>query len=262
LKSPKRRAPKPLVEISKGQDRQGKTVSSRVIASRFTRATTNPSAHEAFHRLLWFGGILAVTFCAYSNSLHAPFLMDSNQVVLGDPRIHVVASGNLIRILSEPYTPLTGLYRPLTTLSYLFNYAVLGNGAGQTGYHWFNLILHGLNAALVYALALSVFEQLPLAVLMTAIWSLHPVQIEAVTNIVGRADMLAAFGVLAALFCHRKVLLSANRRKAAWLVGIALAMTVGMFSKESAIVALAVIPLYDLTFGEASWRSRFRVTSL
>lgn len=245
LKSPKRHAAKPLGEIPKSRDKQSKTVSSPVITPEATR------------RGLWFGAILAVTFCVYSSALHAPFLMDSNQVVLADQRIHAATSGNLTRILSEPYTPLTGLYRPVTTLTYLFNYAVLGNGPSQTGYHWFNLILHGFNAALVYALTLAIFEQLPAAVLVTAIWSLHPVQVEAVTNIVGRADMLAAFGVLAALFCHRKALQSAGRRKAAWLVGIAFAMTVGMFSKESTIVALAVIPLYDVTFGNGgSWRSR------
>jgi tetratricopeptide (TPR) repeat protein len=245
LKSPKRRAARPLGEVSKGRDKQSKSVSAPMITA------------EAIRRALWFGAILAVTFCVYSNSLHAPFLMDSNQVVLGDARIHAAAPGNLARILNEPYTPLTGLYRPATTLSYLLNYAILGNGPGQTGYHWFNLILHGVNAALVYALALAVFDQLPVAVLVTGVWSLHPVQVEAVTNIVGRADMLAAFGVLAALFCHRKALQSAGRRKVAWLVGIAFAMTVGMFSKESAIVALALVPLYDATFGEASsWRSR------
>src|SRR5215469_15147997 len=202
LKSPKRRALKPLGEFSKVRDQQSKPVSPPVFTA------------EAIRRALWFGVILAITFCVYSNALHAPFLMDSNQVVLSDPRIHWATSGNLTRILDEPYTPLTGLYRPVTTLSYLFNYAVLGNGPNQTGYHWFNLILHGVNAALVYALALAVFEQLPIAVLVTAIWSLHPVQVEAVTNIVGRADMLAAFGVLAALFCNRKALQSVGRRKA------------------------------------------------
>jgi protein O-mannosyl-transferase len=245
LKSPKRRAVKPFGEVSKGRDEQSKTVSSALFSP------------EALRRVVWFGAILAVTFCTYSNSLHAPFLMDSNQVVLSDPRVRAATSGDLARILSEPYTPLTGLYRPVTTLSYLFNYAVLSNGPSQTGYHWFNLILHGVTAALVYALALAVFEQLPVAVLVTAIWSLHPVQAEAVTNIVGRADMLAAFGVLAALFCHRKAVHSAGQRRAGWLVGNAFAMTVGIFSKENAIVALAIIPLFDFTFGRAgSWRTR------
>ena len=56
---------------------------------------------------------------------------------------------------------------------------------------------------------------------------------ESVTNIVGRADLLGAFGVLAALHAHRKALDAAGGRKALWLAAIALAVTVGMFSKES-----------------------------
>ena len=93
LKSPKRPAAKPLGDVSKGPDPQSK---APVVAPEATR------------RALWLAAILVVTFCAYSNSLHAPFLMDSNQVVLGDARIHAATSGNLTRILTEPYTPLTG----------------------------------------------------------------------------------------------------------------------------------------------------------
>ena len=209
------------------------------------------------HTLL-LAAVIGVTLCAYSNSLQAPFLLDNDPVILNDPRIRTVTSSHIHRILTEQYPlGLSGLYRPLTTLSYLFNYAVLGNGANPAGYHWFNLILHVVNIALVYALGLALFEQIPVALLLTAIWGLHPVLTEAVTNIVGRADLLAAFGVLAALLCHRQALRTSGRRKAVWLGAMALAVTVGMFSKEGAIVALAVIALYDFTFGRAdSWRTR------
>ena len=64
---------------------------------------------------------------------------------------------------------MSGLYRPLTTLSYMFNYAVLGDGANPAGYHWFNLILHAVNIGLVYALGLVIFEQIPAALLLAAI---------------------------------------------------------------------------------------------
>ena len=47
-------------------------------------------------------------------------------------------------------TTTAGLYRPFTTLSYLLNYAVLGNGPRPTGYHWVNLAIHEANVALVY----------------------------------------------------------------------------------------------------------------
>ena len=185
--------------------------------------------------------------------------MDNDPIVLKHPRIRTVTSGQVHRILTGPYWPMAaaGLYRPLTTLSYLFNYAVLGSGADPAGYHWFNLILHAVNIGLVYALGLVIFEQIPAAFALAAIWGLHPVLTESVTNIVGRADMLAAFGVLAALLAHRQALRASGGRKAVWLVAVALAVTAGMFSKESAIVVVAVIALYDFTFARAgSWRSR------
>ena len=45
-------------------------------------------------------------------------------------------------------------HRPLTTLSYLFNYAVLGQQEQPAGYHSINFILHAVNVLLVYVLAL------------------------------------------------------------------------------------------------------------
>jgi tetratricopeptide (TPR) repeat protein len=143
-------------------------------------------------------------------------------------------------------------------LSFLLNYAVFGNGADPCGYHWFNFTLHALNIVLVYALGLAVFERIRAALLLSALWGLHPVLTESVTNPVGRCDMLAAFSVLAALLCHRQALRATGARKAAWLAAIVLAAGVGIFSKESAIVLLAVLAIYDFTFKRAaSWRSRF-----
>src|SRR5438105_82853 len=203
--------------------------------------------------------VLVLTFATYSNSLHAPFLMDNDEIILKDPRVHAVTSVQVHRVLTQQYweTATTGLYRPLTTLTYLFNYAILGNGEDPYGYHWFNLILHALNIVLVYALGLAVFEAVAPAVLLSALWGLHPVLTEAETNVVGRADMLAAFGVLAALLCHRRALQASGLRRIAWLAGILLAVMIGTFSKESAIVAAGVLILHDLALGlAASWRRR------
>jgi len=69
------------------------------------------------------------------------------------------------------------------------------------GYHWVNLALHEVNVALVYVLGILVLGEIAPALALAAIWGLHPLLTEAVTNIVGRADLLAAFGVLAGLLC-------------------------------------------------------------
>jgi hypothetical protein len=69
--------------------------------------------------------------------LHAPFLLDNDPLILNDARIRAATSSHIFRILSEQYPlGLSGLYRPLTTLSYLFNYAILGDGPNPAGYHW------------------------------------------------------------------------------------------------------------------------------
>ncbi|MGA2723683.1 MAG: hypothetical protein ABSG79_14895 [Bryobacteraceae bacterium] len=217
------------------------------------------AARPAVKHALLLAALIGFTFLAYANSFHAPFLVDNPAIILQDARVHAVTPIQLHRILTEQYweTANNGLYRPLTTLSFLFNYAVLGNGTDPYGYHWSNFILHAVNMVLVYALGLAVFERIPAAVLLSALWGLHPVLTESVTNIVGRSDMLAAFSVLAALLCHRKALETTGARKAVWLVAIGLAAAVGIFSKESAIVLVAVFAIYDLTFGRtASWPSR------
>ena len=204
---------------------------------------------------LWIAALLA-----YANSFSAPLIYDNDPLILGDTRVQAVTSQNVRLILNQHYWFRNGesdLYRPLTTLSFLFNYAILGNGSQPAGYHWVNLALHAVNIALVYLLALWILQEISAAWLMAAVWAVHPILTESVTNVVGRADLLAGFAVLAGLACHVRASTASGRRKAMWLAGLAAVVAVGMFSKESAIVVLGAMALYDLAFGSpAAWRSR------
>ena len=101
-------------------------------------------------RVLATIGLCAATLLAYSNSFSAGFSLDSRGILLED-RIRAATGENLQLILGHtywwPYGE-SGLYRPLATLSYLFNYAVLGNGERSAGYHWVNFLLHVCNVLL------------------------------------------------------------------------------------------------------------------
>ncbi|SRR5579875_24262 len=181
---------------------------------------------------------------AYSNSFNTGLVFDNQPVIAEDPRVQAATASNAGLILHGDYwyrARTSGLYRPLTTFSYLFNYAVLGNGARPPGYHAINLALHAGNATLVYFVGLEIFAAPGFALALAAMWGLHPLATEAVTNIVGRADLLAAFGVLAGLLCHMK------SRRWAGVVGIGMAQAAGIFSKENAIVLPALMVLYDLS---------------
>ena len=155
-------------------------------------------------RLLAIWGLVLV---AYSNSFQAALVFDNASVIGADPRIRAATPENVEFILTGRYwyvNTSAGLYRPFTTFSYLLNYAVLGNGPRPAGYHIVNFVLHEVNVALVYALGVLVFGETAPALALAAIWGLHPLLTESVTNIVGRADLLAALGVLAGLLCHVK----------------------------------------------------------
>ncbi|HTW66028.1 MAG TPA: tetratricopeptide repeat protein [Bryobacteraceae bacterium] len=208
--------------------------------------------------------LCAVVLAAYSNSFDAGFVYDNETAILQDARVHEANLPNVDRIFTEGYwanQPTTDLYRPLTTLSYLFNYAILGNGTNPVGYHWMNLVLHLANVSLVYALGILIFGGPAQGLALAAIWGLHPLLTEGVTNIVGRADLLAAFGILAGLLCHMRATAGTGRRKVSWLIALTLSQTIGLFSKENAVILPALMLSYDLIwsehfFGRAVWRRR------
>ena len=201
-----------------------------------------------------------ITLAAYSNSFRAGLVFDNSTIIVQDTRLRAMTAQNVGLILNEEYwynTMTTGLYRPLTTFSYLVNYTVFGNGPRPAGYHWVNFALHGLNILLVYMLGVVLFRETTLALWLAALWGLHPVLTESVTNVVGRADLLAAFGVLAALLCHIQSADVAGWPKLAWRCGLALAAAIGIYSKESAAVLPVLMLLYDLCWSRrAAWAER------
>jgi tetratricopeptide (TPR) repeat protein len=202
-----------------------------------------------------------VTLLAYSNSFHDGLVLDSHSLILNDTRIRDASAENVGLIFEHSYfwpTSEVGLYRPATTLSYLFNYAVLGNGETPAGYHWINYILHSLNVLLLYALALRLLRKFWPAVFIAALWAVHPVLTESVTNIIGRSDLLAGIAVLGGLLLYLKSVEATGWRLYAWLCALMAVTTVGVFSKESAVAILGVIVLYEIAF----WSGRERLRGL
>jgi tetratricopeptide (TPR) repeat protein len=197
-------------------------------------------------------GLWAAAFGAYSNSFRAGLSFDSVVLVSRDARVHAATPQNVRLIWGEEYwynLGVTGLYRPLTTSSFLLNYALLGGGTTPDGYHWLNFSLHAINILLVYLVALAVLGEMPIAAAAAGLWALHPASVEAVTYIAGRADLLAALGVLLGLLCHIRAGDAATaRRRLPWLAALAVAAAIGIFSKENAITLPVAMLAYDVAF--------------
>lgn len=209
------------------------------------RAVTDTPRREA-----WFtaGALALLCLAAYSNSFTTGFPLDNRQLILRDPRVHALTSENLSLIANRtywwPYGE-SGLYRPLTTLTYLFNYVVLGNGAEAAGYHWFNLVVHVVNVLLVWRIAGRVMRDGWIATVTAALWAVLPISTEAVTNIVGRADLLAATGSLCAVALYLSAREMPSGAGLVRLAGLALAILAGVLAKESAVAVVGVLILIE-----------------
>ena len=220
----------------------------------------NPRPAQWRRHALFLAALWIAVLVAYSNSFHDGLAFDSRRVILADTRIQADTPANLQQIWNGDYYNGTGsgaLYRPLTTLTYLWNYADLGDGPNASGYHLVNFVLHAANAALVYLLGLAIFGEVWPAFALAALWALHPVLTESVTNVVGRADLLAAFGVLAGLLCYMRSAAATGWRSIAWTLALAASSYIAVFSKESGVVLIAVIIVYEVAFRKPiSWRVR------
>jgi tetratricopeptide (TPR) repeat protein len=223
--------------------------------------STNDSQIGSKRHFLAALALCLLPLLCYSNSFSTGFPLDNKALLLQDPRIREASQQNISSILQHSYWwPVgeAGLYRPLTTFSYLFNYAILGNHGEAAGYHWLNLGLHAATALLVFGVLLVLVRQFWPSFFIAALWAVHPVSTESVTNIAGRSDLLAAIGVLGGFLLYVKGADQSGWRRIACFSGLMISTAIGVFSKESAVTIAAVIALYELLW----WKERRQVRGL
>jgi tetratricopeptide (TPR) repeat protein len=199
----------------------------------------------------------AITLAAYANSFGMGFALDAPIVISKDTRIRAATAENLRLILHQDYwwpSFMSGLYRPVTTASFLLNYAILGNGENAAGYHWVNFLLHLGNVWLVYALSLRLLKRAWPAFFAAALWAVHPIATESVTNVVGRADLLGAMAVLGGLLLYVRIPAARGLRLGLVAAALFAVATAGVFSKENAAILLGLMLLWDVSFGTGGWR--------
>jgi len=84
-----------------------------------------------------------------------------------------------------------GLWNPLTWLSLMLDYRIFGLNAG--GYHWTNVILHILNAVLLFFLLRILTGAEWRSAFVAALFAVHPINVESVAWIAERKNVLSTF---------------------------------------------------------------------
>jgi len=203
------------------------------------------SAFRAWEKHPWPALLLAAGLLAFANGMTGDFTYDDKAIVRDDPRIQEWSQ--LPQIFTTHYfggSLATGTsYRPVDLLSFAANWLV--HGRYLFGYHAVNVGLHLANTWLLFFLFRRRFGEAR-AGIAALVFAVLPVHVEAVTSIVGRAEVLAAFFLLLAFFAAARSRRRGRRVPAgAWALYF-----LAILTKESAVVFPGLLFLYDLSDGE------------
>ncbi len=139
-----------------------------------------------------------------------------------------------------------GRYRPLTPAMFAFEYDLAGPKPWLS--HLMNAVWYGVLCWVLFGFLrewmtprLGGAAALQAAAWGALIFAVHPIHTEAVANIKGRDEIIAALGAIAGLW----LLIRAERdpQPLATRIGAAVLFLAGMLSKENVITMLAIAPL-------------------
>jgi hypothetical protein len=197
--------------------------------------------------LLW---LLLAVCVAYANALSGAFQFDDYNVIVNEPRVHSWA-GWLAAIGSG--------IRPLLKFSYTLNWTL---GTGVIGFHFTNLLIHWLNAFLVYRLAQHLVQHqwqrdhLHGVPLVTALlFAVHPIHSEAVSYICGRSSSLMTLFYLAALLTYVSGRIRGSKFYLYAGTPVLFALALGV--KETAITFPFALLLWELGCG-GRWQTAIK----
>jgi hypothetical protein len=178
-----------------------------------------------------------LTSVLFVRSPWSNYIFDEQEALLANPYVNgKVPFRDLFRrdFWGLPHDRSIGSYRPLPDLIWRGFWQIGTAFHHPWALHWVNILVHAVNAVLVARIALGVTKNRPTAWLAGATFATSAVLTEAVTGVVGIADVFGALGLLAAL-----VSLEASLPKMTILV--LLWVTIGLFSKESTLVAVPIV---------------------
>jgi hypothetical protein len=142
-------------------------------------------------------------------SVSGDFVEDDRPIIRD--RIELRDPANVPRLFAETYWPRElpgGLYRPVTMASYALDRVVWGADAtgapSRVGVHATNLILNALAVLLLFRILRERSGSRVAGIAGAALFAVHPVHVEAVSHMVGRADLLMTVFFLAAFALHAR----------------------------------------------------------
>ncbi|XP_063709260.1 protein O-mannosyl-transferase TMTC1-like isoform X2 [Culicoides brevitarsis] len=209
------------------------------------RRASNTSLDTDDWRVYLFIAVIAVG--CYLNGIHGDFVHDDipaitmNKDVLGaTPLTHVFRNDFWGTPMSDINSHKS--YRPLTTLSFRLNHVLFG--LHSIWFHATNVLLHAVACVLFTKVCTTIAGlRKNFAIFAGILFAIHPIHTEAVTGIVGRADVLACIFFLVSILVYHGQIDDPDS------TSILLSTILGglsMLAKETGITVLLINLMFDV----------------
>ena len=182
----------------------------------------------------------------YLPSLGNRFALDDGAIVERNPAAHSI--GAALQAFGRAYWPPehgAGQWRPLVIVAFSVDWQL--SGGNPVWLHAVNVAWHALASGLLVPV-LAAYVPVPAALAGALVFAVHPVHVEAVANLVGRAEPMTAVFLMLAILAARTARRRRHDGRRVWPAEVALlgAVVAGLLTKEHAAVAIALLALDDL----------------
>ena len=182
---------------------------------------------------------MAATLVAYNPVNRNAFVnFDDDHYITGNAHIQHGVNWETVKWAFSNYYEAN--WHPLTWLSHALDFELFG--LNPIGHHYTSVVLHALNAVLLFLLLLSATGFTWRSLMVAALFALHPVNVESVAWASERKNVLSMMFLLLALLAYGKY----ARKPRAWSYAlVAVLFACGLMSKPQVITLPFLLLLWD-----------------
>ncbi|XP_048015310.1 protein O-mannosyl-transferase TMTC3 [Megalobrama amblycephala] len=184
----------------------------------------------------------------YWNSLFCGFVFDDVSAILDNKDLRPTTPLKNLFLNDFWGTPMSEershkSYRPLTVLTFRLNY--LFSELSSSSYHLFNVVLHAVVCVLFLHFCRLLLDR-STSLIAALLFAVHPIHTEAVTGVVGRAELLSSIFLLAAFLAYTKS--KGADHSIVWspIISTVFLVAVATLCKEQGITVIGICCIYEV----------------
>ncbi|KAM3833731.1 protein O-mannosyl-transferase TMTC3 isoform 1-T3 [Vipera latastei] len=195
-----------------------------------------------------FALIFGVVAVCYWNSLFCGFVFDDVSAILDNKDLHPSVPIKNLFLNDFWGTPMSEershkSYRPLTVFTFRLNY--LFSELNAISYHFLNVIFHAI-VCIIFLKVCKLFLDNKSSLVASLLFAVHPIHTEAVTGVVGRAELLSSIFFLAAFLSYTRSRGPENTIVWTPIAATVFLVAVATLCKEQGVTVVGICCVYEV----------------